>query len=71
MDAHAFAAFFQGPRGRIGRVFSMIEFKIILIEMLSKFKFEALGTEKIMLINPSPLLHPSGGLRARVRRLGR
>jgi len=49
----------------------MIEFKIILIEMLSKFKFEALGTEKIMLINPSPLLHPSGGLRARVRRLGR
>jgi cytochrome P450 len=68
VDAHAFAAFFQGPRQCIGRVFSTIEFKIILVEILSKFQFESVSTEKIVLINPSPLLRPSGGLRAKVSR---
>ncbi|KAK0649244.1 cytochrome p450 monooxygenase [Cercophora newfieldiana] len=68
-DAHAFAAFFQGPRQCIGRVFSMMEFKIILVEILSKFQFDAVETEEIVLVNPSPLLRPSGGLRAKVSRL--
>jgi cytochrome P450 len=72
-DAHAFAAFFQGPRQCIGRVFAMIEFKVTLIEIVSKFQFEAVEgsgvDEEILLVNPSPLLRPSGGLKARVRRL--
>jgi len=72
-DAHAFAAFFQGPRQCIGRVFAMIEFKVTLIEVVSKFIFEPVeGSgihEDIVLVNPSPLLRPSGGLKARVRRL--
>jgi cytochrome P450 len=69
IDPHAFAAFLHGPRQCIGRVFSMIEFKIIVIEIVSKFRFEAVETEKIVLINPSPLLRPKGGLKVKVSRV--
>ncbi|KAK3386810.1 cytochrome P450 [Podospora didyma] len=41
VDSHAFAAFLQGPRLCVGQVFSRCEFKIIPIELLSKFRFEA------------------------------
>ncbi|KAK1753620.1 cytochrome P450 [Echria macrotheca] len=70
-DVHAFAAFSQGPRQCIGRVFSMLEFKILIIEMAARFQFEQFGTEgdKIQLVNPSPLLRPKGGLRVRVSRI--
>ena len=71
VDPHAFAAFLHGPRQCIGQVFSMLEFKIILIELLSKFKFEATPeTEgKVALVNPSPLLRPKGGLHVKISRL--
>ncbi|KAK3339637.1 cytochrome P450 [Lasiosphaeria hispida] len=69
LDPHAFAPFIQGPRQCIGRVFSMLEFKAVLIEMVAKFCFEAVdGTDNIVLVNPSPLLRPKGGFHVRVRR---
>lgn len=69
LDAHAFAAFLHGPRQCIGRVFSMLEFKIILIEIISKFSFDSLETDEVVLINPSPLLRPKGGMKVKVSRL--
>jgi cytochrome P450 len=72
-DPQAFAAFGQGPRVCVGKIMSLIEFKIIMIELVSKFEFEALEnieTEAIELVNPSPLLRPKGGLKVRVKRLG-
>ncbi len=71
-DPWAFAAFSHGPRICIGRAFSMLEFKIILIELVSKFRFEAVDprmAHEIKLVNPSPMLRPDGGLRVRVERL--
>jgi len=70
IDPYAFAAFSQGPRQCLGRVWSALEFKIILIEILSKFRFAAIGTEDVVLINPSPLLRPKEGMKVKVERLG-
>ncbi|KAK3339913.1 cytochrome P450 [Lasiosphaeria hispida] len=58
-DPHAFATFFQGPRQCIGRGFSLLEFKIILVEMVRKFSFEdAEVGEELVLVNPSNVLWP-------------
>jgi cytochrome P450 len=67
-DTYAFAAFSQGPRICIGRVFTMIEFKTIMIEVVSKYRFEKVGKGDIELINPSVLLRPRGGLKVKVVR---
>ncbi|OIW30733.1 cytochrome P450 [Coniochaeta ligniaria NRRL 30616] len=67
-DTYAFAAFSQGPRICIGRVFTMIEFKAIMVEIVSKFRFEKVGKGDIELINPSVLLRPRGGLKVKVIR---
>ncbi|KAH8907658.1 cytochrome P450 [Coniochaeta sp. PMI_546] len=67
-DMYAFAAFSQGPRICIGRVFTMIEFKAIIIELVSKFRFEKITEGEIELINPSVLLRPRGGLKVKVVR---
>jgi len=68
-DPYAYTAFGQGPRICIGRALTMMEFKIILIELVSRFEFEAVGGGEMKLINPSVLLRPEGGIRVRVRRL--
>jgi len=68
-DVHAFTAFFHGPRQCIGRVFSIMEFKAILIKMITNFAFEPVPGQSITLINPSALLRPKGGLKVRIRRL--
>lgn len=67
-DIYAFAAFSQGPRICIGRVFAMTQFKAIMIEVVSKFRFEKIGDEKPEVINPSVLLRPRGGLKVKVVR---
>ncbi len=71
-DPWAFAAFSQGPRVCIGKMLTMMEFKLVLLEIVSKFEFEALGDVggNIELVNPSPLLRPKGGLKVRVKWLG-
>lgn len=55
----------------LGHVFSMLEFKIILIELLSKFRFDATPETKgiVAFINPSPLFRPKCGLNVKVSRL--
>ncbi|KXX74106.1 Cytochrome P450 4F5 [Madurella mycetomatis] len=71
-DPWAFSAFSHGPRICIGRTLSMLEFKIILIELVSTFDFEGIGNTKgseMKLINPSPMLRPDGGIRVRVKRV--
>ncbi|KAK0619145.1 cytochrome P450 [Immersiella caudata] len=71
-DPWAFAAFSSGPRVCIGKAMTMLEFKIILMELVEGFDMEAVGAVKnmseIKLINPSPLLRPEGGIKVRVRR---
>ncbi|KAK0726090.1 cytochrome p450 monooxygenase [Lasiosphaeris hirsuta] len=72
-DPWAFAAFSHGPRICIGRAFSMLEFKVLLIELVSRFRFDGLGrngrmAHEIKLVNPSPMLRPDGGLKVRVER---
>ncbi|KAF9878823.1 cytochrome P450 [Colletotrichum karsti] len=69
-DPNAMASFLLGPRSCIGKAFSMLEMKILLVEVLSKFRFEAVVDEKDMvLMNPSLTLRIQGGLKARVTRL--
>ncbi|KAK0704317.1 cytochrome p450 monooxygenase [Lasiosphaeris hirsuta] len=58
-DPHAFAPFLQGPRQCIGRAFAMLEFKIIMVEMVRKFLFEdAQADQELVLVNPSNILLP-------------
>jgi len=71
-DPWAFAAFSHGVRICIGRVFSMLEFKLILAEVVPRFRFvdvDGRAAREIKLVNPSPMLRPDGGLRVKVERL--
>ncbi|KAL2200646.1 cytochrome P450 [Corynascus similis CBS 632.67] len=71
-DPWAFATFALGPRVCIGKAMTMLEFKIILVELVSKFDIEGLVPNTkvctIKHLNPSVLLRPEGGLRVRVKR---
>jgi len=70
MDPFAFTTFSHGPRVCIGKSLAMLEFKIILVELVSTFEFEAMeGGGEVKLVNPSAVLRPQGGIRVRVRRL--
>ncbi|PHH80715.1 hypothetical protein CDD80_63 [Ophiocordyceps camponoti-rufipedis] len=60
MDSHAFAPFLHGPHQCIGRVFSEVEFKLLLVELVAKFQFEAVSLDKVALFNPSMALRPKG-----------
>ena len=68
IDPYAFSPFSQGPRQCLGRVWSGLEFKMIMIEILSKFSFASMETDEVILINPSPILRPKGGMKVRVER---
>ncbi|KAK1960921.1 cytochrome P450 [Colletotrichum sublineola] len=66
-NPHAFATFLVGPRQCIGKVFALLEIKVLLVEMLSNFKFETAEDPKdIQLVNPSPVLRPQGGLKIKI-----
>jgi cytochrome P450 len=71
-DPWAFATFPLGPRVCIGKAMTLLEFKMIFVELVSKFDIQAVveGAKvgNIEYINPSPLLRPEGGLKVRVRR---
>ncbi|KAF4818283.1 Cytochrome P450 monooxygenase FUM15 [Colletotrichum siamense] len=69
-DPHAMTSFLMGPRSCIGRAFAMLEMKMILVEVMSKFKLEPAVEERdIILVNPSPALRVKGGLKVNVSRL--
>ena len=65
---HVFAAFLMGPRMCVARSFAMIEFKVIPIEIFSRFTFEAAYAGPVEVINPCPLLRPKGGLHVKVHK---
>ncbi|PKS05911.1 hypothetical protein jhhlp_007742 [Lomentospora prolificans] len=67
--SHSFAAFFMGPRGCIGQVFTRLEFKIMMIAIFRRFEFDAIEKGEITLVNPSVVLRPKGGLRVFAHRL--
>lgn len=76
-DVYAWEPFIQGPRMCIGRAMALLEFKTVVIECLSRFRFSALpieqggsgGLEKVVLVNPGPVLRPRRGLNVKVERL--
>ena len=71
-DGIAFSPFLHGPHACIGRAMSMLEFKAILVEVVSRFDFELLDHkvgEPVPVLNPSPVLRPKGGMRVKVKRV--
>ncbi|KAH8899756.1 cytochrome P450 3A5 [Thozetella sp. PMI_491] len=74
-DPYATGTFFHGPRVCIGKNFGLMEFKILLIEVLSKFRFgmtpqlEALEGKTPEVRNPAPSLRPKGELQVRIEKL--
>ncbi|SPO01403.1 related to benzoate 4-monooxygenase cytochrome P450 [Cephalotrichum gorgonifer] len=67
---HAFAAFLMGPRGCPGQVYTRLEFKVMMIAFVRKFRFYAVEREgEVPLVNPSVVLRPKGGLRVFAQRI--
>lgn len=66
--ASAFMTFSQGPRMCIGKVVTVMQFKVIMVEMVSQFDFELAGSGELAFVNPSPILRLKGGLKFRVNR---
>lgn len=67
--AAAFMTFSQGPRMCIGKVVTVMQFKVIMMEMVSRFYFELAERRELEFVNPSPILRLKGGLRFKVRRV--
>jgi cytochrome P450 len=69
---HTYAAFSAGPRVCIGKSLAMMEFKIILDELLRRFKFELFGPaqkfEELELQTPTDVLRPKYDMFMRVKK---
>lgn len=66
-DPYALEAFSAGPRVCIGKSFALLEFKVILVELVRKFEFENTGE-----VEPQKgglTLRPCGGLNLKIKRL--
>jgi cytochrome P450 len=68
---HTFAAFSMGPRVCIGKAMAMIDFKVVMMELLRRFDFHLQGPNnlkfsELKLYNPSEILRPKGGLKVHV-----
>ncbi|KAF2191654.1 cytochrome P450 [Zopfia rhizophila CBS 207.26] len=63
---YAFESFSAGPRVCIGKGLAMLEFKAILIKIVSRFSFE--GLNRKMILENYLTLRPKGGLMVRVKR---
>ncbi|KAK0636694.1 cytochrome P450 [Bombardia bombarda] len=73
---YAYGAFSHGPRVCIGKQYALTEFKVLLLEMLPKFRFgtspqiEGLGPGGMPpLLNPTLTFRPKGGLMVGVERV--
>lgn len=70
--AYAFQTFHNGPRVCIGKQLSMVEMKVMLVELLSRFRVEALtsrdggGGRPTEFASPSFTLRPKEKLRVRL-----
>ena len=66
-NAYAFATFHNGPRVCIGKALTMMELKLVLVELVSRFRIEAACPEKqLELETPSFTLKPKDWLRVRL-----
>jgi cytochrome P450 len=66
-SAYAFQSFHNGPRVCIGKLLSMVEMKVFLIELLSRYRVEAIADgEALKFASPSFTLRPHEKLRVRL-----
>lgn len=65
-SAYAFQSFHNGPRVCIGKQLSMVEMKVFLIELLSRYKVEAIAGGDMEFASPSFTLRPQEKLRVRL-----
>lgn len=66
-NAYAFETFHNGPRVCIGKQLSIVEMKVMLIKMVTKFRIEAIDEQvHIELASPSFTLRPKEKLRVRL-----
>jgi cytochrome P450 len=69
-DPYAWAAFGHGPRACIGKALALLNFKTIVIELVTRFDFEAVNKGKVEVVNPAGQLRPKGGMWMKVTRAG-
>ncbi|KAK2810576.1 hypothetical protein FQN50_002833 [Emmonsiellopsis sp. PD_5] len=70
---YALESFINGPRICIGRAFAMLEFKVLLVEVVGKWRVGGLvneGEGEVEVLNPSITLRPRGGLEVFMERVG-
>lgn len=66
-SAYAFESFHNGPRICLGKQLSMMEMKVILMELVSRFRIESLdGGAPTEFASPSFTLRPKDKLRVRL-----
>ncbi|KAK0663039.1 putative cytochrome P450 E-class, group I [Cercophora samala] len=72
---YAFGAFLHGPRVCIGRQFAIVEFKALLVVLVTKFEFlmteelERLGGREPPTTNPGMGYVPAGGMRIKFKKI--
>lgn len=67
-DPYAWAAFGHGPRSCIGKAMALLNFKTIVIELVTSFDFEVVNKGKVEVVNPAGQLRPAGGMWMNVTR---
>lgn len=65
-SAYAFATFHNGPRVCIGKALTMLEMKLVISELVSRFRLEATHEGELELDTPSFTLKPKELLRVRL-----
>lgn len=65
-SAYAFATFHNGPRVCIGKALTMMEMKLVIAELVSRFRLEATHESELELDTPSFTLKPKDLVRVRL-----
>ena len=68
-NAYAFATFHNGPRVCIGKALAMMEIKMVLVELVTRFRLEATHEGEMSLETPSFTLKPKERLTVRLREM--
>lgn len=61
-DPYAWVAFGHGPRSCIGKALAMLNFKTIIMELVTRFDFDTVNKGKVEVVNPAGQLRPQGGM---------
>lgn len=61
-DPYASVAFGHGPRSCIGKALAMLNFKTIIMELVTRFDFDTVNKGKVEVVNPAGQLRPQGGM---------